>query len=249
MDQTGLSQKAGAVVSHLHLARAAGRAGRRPSSARPEPISTCRATSCRRRPRGTWTRSSQAGPIAVVDSDSRPRRRCCRPTPPPPDVAALERLIRERVGSTTAPRSSTPSGSPGLLGNHLLANVVLLGAAYQLGGCPCRGSDIGRDRSGRRGGAPPPPSRRSHWGRWAVHDPAAVEHRLHGAGSREARPRPSSIRHPRPSCRPSGACEPERSRRTDGDLLERRTAQVIDYQDFGQGEAVPRSGRDGGVPR
>ena len=82
MDQTGLSQKAGAVVSHLHLARSRAMTWAPPGWVRAGPTCTCRATSSRRPPSGTSSASPPAAPSPWSRRASRRRRPCSSPRSP-----------------------------------------------------------------------------------------------------------------------------------------------------------------------
>src|SRR5260370_17895806 len=61
----------------------------------------------------------------------------------------------------------------GVFADHLLANVVLLGVAFQLGGLPVGLGDIERAMQ-QQGRAAADNREAFEWGRWAVHEPAAV---------------------------------------------------------------------------
>jgi indolepyruvate ferredoxin oxidoreductase len=113
--------------------------------------------------------------------------------------------------------------------DHLLANVILIGAAYQLGGLPGTLDDVAQAMSGQ--GKSAAVNREAFaWGRWAVHDPEAVEAAL--AGTR----RPAGPFDPSPAavtvaeglaahCGLPASLPPDLR-----DLLARRAAQAIDYQ-------------------
>jgi indolepyruvate ferredoxin oxidoreductase len=120
-----------------------------------------------------------------------------------------------------------------VFGDHLLANVLLLGAAFQAGGLPLSLADVAQamERQGRS-------SRRNReafeWGRWAVHDSAVVTAALAGTPE-SARRDPyeptaramtaaAGLVAETPLAGETGLAGPVR------DLVLRRTAQVIDYQ-------------------
>ncbi|WP_426574489.1 indolepyruvate ferredoxin oxidoreductase family protein [Aquihabitans sp. McL0605] len=227
MDQTGLSQKAGAVVSHLHLARqrdALGSAAIGPAGADLylsgdvlQAASSAHLTKVR--PGRT---------IAVVDASLTPTTAMLQTQSHPPDVAALRAAIAERVGAERVAFIDSKGIADAVFANHLLANVVLLGAAFQLGGLPLPLAALDAAQgAGSRGDQ----SREAFaWGRWAVHDPAAVEAQLDAVEETAAT---TGI------WDPSAAAEAEASalvvdRQLPAELrtlLIRRAAQAIDYQD------------------
>ena len=229
MDQTGLSQKAGAVVSHLHLAKEKDELGSAVISSAGADVylsgDILQAAAQRH-----LEKVEQGRTIAVVDSEFTPTSAMLQMDSPPPDLSVLEGLIRDRVGDDRTAFVDSKRIAE-LVGNHLLANVVLLGAAYQLGGLPMSMDQIaaGIEQAGQ--GSSAATLEAFAWGRWAVHDPAAVNSRLHGAGSREAQaktvfdPSPAAVVEAR-KCVQARAVPAELT-----DLLVRRTAQVIDYQD------------------
>jgi indolepyruvate ferredoxin oxidoreductase len=233
MDQTGLSQKAGAVVSHLHLAVGPDELGSAVISAAGADLylsgDILQAATERH-----LDRVQPGHTIAVVDSEFTPTSAMLQTDAPAPDVLMLEELIRDRVGEERVAFVASKRIAEAL-GNHLLANVVLLGAAYQLGGLPMSMEQItaGVDRAGQ--GSSEATLDAFAWGRWAVHDPAGVQSRLEAADGREAQAR--GLFDPSPAALVE-AEECLRSRTLPAelaDLLLRRTAQVIDYQDSARG--------------
>ena len=240
MDQTGLSQKAGAVVSHLHLARDRERRGlgrRRRRRRRPVPVGRHPAGRGRSAPRQGATR---AGPSPSWTRPSRPRRRCSRPIRAAPDLGALEQAITERVGSRPRRLRRLEADRRGLLrATTCWPTSSSLGAAFQLGGLPFSAEPSTRGHRRIRASGARDNWEAFEWGRWAVHDPDAVARRARGGRARrgDARRRACSTRAPTRS---------RRARRARGAppaptanwrrLLERRTAQVIDYQDVALAE-------------
>jgi len=116
--------------------------------------------------------------------------------------------------------------------NHLVANVVLLGAAFQLGGLPLSLADI--DAAMARQGRSADDNRAAFaWGRWVVHDPEAVDAILTAAAQDS-----SADALLDPSERAVGAAKRLTENRNLPSeiqpLVERRTAQVIDYQSVGR---------------
>jgi indolepyruvate ferredoxin oxidoreductase len=232
MDQTGLSQKAGAVVSHLHLAtdRAAlGAATVSPGGA------------------GLYLSGDllqAAGPkhlervdpgrtIAVVDDELTPTASMLQRDAAPPDAHELEQAIVERVGADRAVFVDSTRIAEHAFANPLLANVVLLGAAYQLGGLPFSIRDIETAMGEQNRGAADNLAAFA-WGRWVVHDRAAVERALAAAGSGDgaARGADGSIFDPTPEATAAAVALVARRRVPDAvrELVVRRAAQVVDYQ-------------------
>ena len=230
MDQTGLSQKAGAVVSHLHLATDTVDPGLGHDRAR-----GCRPVPVGRHPAGRRTATSRQG---EPRSDDRGRRRRLHPhrghaadRRAAPDVAVLERAISDRVGRDRVFFLDSKRMAEVLFGDHLLANVVLLGAACQLGGLPLPLDKIESAIQGQRGVDVDQTWQAFEWGRWAVHDPAAVGARLEdvtdGGSGRTGIFDPTSGALDQAAGLVAARRLPDELR----PLLLRRTAQVIDYQD------------------
>jgi indolepyruvate ferredoxin oxidoreductase len=113
----------------------------------------------------------------------------------------------------------------------MLANVVLLGAAYQLGGLPLSLDHVDTAiRGGRPGGADDTRAA-FEWGRWAAHDLAAVDACVEAAANGDTGPRnifdPTSEALAAAPKTLAGRALPAGL----SDLLLRRAAQAIDYQD------------------
>ena len=136
LDQTGLAQKNGAVLSHVRIASGSGcnvpaRIGPRRGGRDP-----------RLRPRdgGRGRRRCSAAAAgrtqAVVDRHVVPTAAFVKEQRRRPD--ARRRLCGRRAGrSTPSRRGSTPPASPtGLLGDAIAANMLLLGFAWQRGLVP-----------------------------------------------------------------------------------------------------------------
>ncbi|QFG20319.1 indolepyruvate ferredoxin oxidoreductase family protein [Actinomadura sp. WMMB 499] len=222
MDQTGLSQKAGAVVSHLHLAEdgtapgsAAVTAGGADLYLSGDILQAAAAHHLAKiRPGRT---------IAVVDRRVTPTAAMLQSDAAPPGTADLERAIAERAGPGRAAFVDAGRIAEAVFADHLLANIVLLGAAYQLGGLPL-------PRAGLEAALAGEANREAFgWGRWAAHDPAAVEAALAGA---ERGRGTSGVFEPTPAAA-AAAARLHAGRSLPAalhDLLVRRTAQVVDYQ-------------------
>lgn len=230
MDQTGLSQKAGAVVSHLHLA--ADRAGLSAAAVSGGGADLYLSGDILQAATAEHLAKARAGQaVAVVDRTVTPTAAMLQSHTPAPDVAALEAAIADRIG---APRTSVIDArrvAERVFADHLPANVVLLGAAFQLGGVPVTAAHMAQALAGR-GRAAADNRLAFDWGRWLAHDPAAVAAALGGA--RVA----STARGYEPTAAATASAErlvaqrnlPSELR----EVLRRRTAQVIDYQSVGR---------------
>jgi indolepyruvate ferredoxin oxidoreductase len=230
MDQTGLSQKAGAVVSHLHLATHHGALSAATVSSGGADLylsgDILQAAAERHLQKVNPGRT-----IAVVDRSFTPTAPMLQTGTAPPDLAQLEATISDRVGPDRVALLDSRRIAEAVFADHLLANIVLLGAAYQLGGLPLAPGDIdaamagpGRSASDNRDAFT--------WGRWAVHDPAAVDAALEAAARADA----GSERDPFDPPGPLVVAATDMVRDRDlpeslRPLLIRRTAQVFDYQD------------------
>src|SRR5580658_622459 len=230
MDQTGLSQKAGAVVSNLHLARDRDELASAAVGVDGADLylsgDILQAASERHLERVRTGRT-----VAVVDNGITPTTVMMQSDLAAPGLPLLEEAISERVGDGRVVFFDSKGIAEGMLGNHLLANVVLLGAAYQAGGLPLPLAAVDA-AIGRLGAAATETAEAFAWGRWAVHDWTSVAGRLQDAPRGEQ----GRARHPfEPSPGAlAGAASAVARRQVPnelGDLLRRRTAQVIDYQD------------------
>ncbi|MGW1029451.1 indolepyruvate ferredoxin oxidoreductase family protein [Streptomyces sp. NPDC002577] len=235
MDQTGLSQKAGAVVSHLHLARARGALGSATVSTggadlylSGDILQAAGASHLAKvRPGRT---------VAVVDRHFTPTAAMLQSGLAPPDVSSLEQAITEHVGKGRAVFLDSTRIAEGVFADHLLANVVLLGAAFQLGGLPMPLADIEKAMQ-RQGKAAADNREAFEWGRWAVHEPAAVEAAL-DAAERGDDTGAGSIFAPSSGALETAARLVARRNLPAAlhDLLTRRAAQAVDYQSTRRGE-------------
>ncbi len=229
MDQTGLSQKAGAVVSHLHLAHDRAALGSAAVGAAGADVYL--SGDVLQAAGATHLEKVRDGhTVAVVERSFTPTAAMLQTDAATPDLAALRAAIVERVGDGSVAFVDSKRIAETVFGNHLLANVVLLGAAFQLGGLPLSLADIDHaiDRQGRSADD----NRASfEWGRWAIHDADAVERALtdaeNGPGDEPRRPFD-----PTPAATTAATSLVDARRLPDPlrDLLIRRTAQAIDYQ-------------------
>jgi indolepyruvate ferredoxin oxidoreductase len=230
MDQTGLSQKAGAVVSHLQLATDRDQLG----SAVISPGGADLYLSgdiLQAAAQNHLAKVAQGRTIAVVDREVTPTAGMLQTDAPPPDQRAMEDAVSQAVGADRVAFLDSKRIAEILLGNHMLANVVLLGAAFQLGGLPFRVEHIEQAIGGAGPGRDRDTWSAFQWGRWAVHDRAAVAAALEAADAGEQER--AGLFDPSPGATHQGGPMIE-SRNLPAEvtpLLARRTAQVIDYQD------------------
>ncbi|HUJ66015.1 MAG TPA: DUF6537 domain-containing protein, partial [Acidimicrobiales bacterium] len=236
MDQTGLSQKAGAVVSHLHLAREPADLGAATISSHGADLYLS-GDILQAAGSAHLDKVNPGRTIAVVDNDFTPTAAMLQTDTPPPDVALLEKEIGDRVGSDRAHFLDSKRIAEVLFGDHLLANIVLLGAACQAGGLPTSLHHMERAIQGQRGVNAEETWLAFQWGRWWVHDAAAVATRLDAAGRGLAESKslfdPSVAATDQAAQLVSARHFPDELTA----LLVRRTAQVIDYQDPPYAEA------------
>jgi indolepyruvate ferredoxin oxidoreductase len=230
MDQTGLSQKAGAVVSHLHLA--SDRADVGSATVGTAGADLYLSGDILQAAGDRHLEKVQPGrTLAVIDRDLTPTASMLQTGAAPPDITALEGAIAARVGADRVAFVDSKRMAGVLLGNPMLANVILIGAAFQLGGLPLSIEAI-RDAVGKEApGGASDTLEAFEWGRWTIHDPAAVQAVLDSADAGEAEQRslfePTARAVASASTLLGGRSLPQELL----PLLTRRAAQVIDYQD------------------
>jgi indolepyruvate ferredoxin oxidoreductase len=237
LDQTGLSQKAGAVVSHLHLARSRDDLGAATVGADGADLylsgDILQAAAARH-----LAKIRTGATIAVVDPDVTPTSAMLQTDQSAqghsaPPQASLRQAIEARAGADRVVFVEAKRIAEAVFSDHLLANVILLGAAFQSGGLPLTLDDVAA-ALGRQGRAAARNRAAFEWGRWAVHDPSAVSAAVAG---------PDADRSPGGAFAPTapalataaGLVEALVKARTLPpalqDLVTRRAAQIIDYQD------------------
>ncbi len=234
VDQTGLSQKAGAVVSHLHVGRsdadittATVPDGGADLYLSGDLLQAASATHLRKvRPGRTW---------AVVDADLVPTAGMLQGTPGV-DHGRLSGAVRDAIGDDRAVLADTTALADRLFGSHLPANVVLLGIASQLGALPVT-PDAVEHAIETQGPAAATNIAAFRWGRWLVADRAAVEAALGrpvGADpvGNGGPPGQSSLWDPTPRARTVALALVDARSLPDElhPLLVRRAGQVLDYQ-------------------
>jgi indolepyruvate ferredoxin oxidoreductase len=226
LDQTGLSQKAGAVVSHLHLATERNELGAATISAGGAHLylsgDILQAASARH-----LERVERGRTIAVIDREITPTGAMLQNEQiTAPDVETLEAAVRAAVGDDRVAFVDSQRIAETVFANHLLANIVLLGAAYQLGGLPLSADDIEAAMQ-RQGRTAADNLAAFTWGRWVVHDQRAVELALAGEHDHGRTLDPSTAAVSRAIGLVRTRVVPDEL----SDLLTRRAAQVIDYGD------------------
>ena len=173
LDQLGLSQKAGPVVSHLRLLANRGDVANRLTAGTADTYLALDALV------GTEARhlavASPDRTIAIVSTGATPTGAMIRDHDLRfPGLSA----IRSRIdGSTIADRNvylDSLSIAEGLLRNHMVANVVVIGAAYQAGALPLSAASIERAIE-LNGTAVALNLAAFRWGRAVVAQPEAVE--------------------------------------------------------------------------
>jgi len=229
LDQTGLSQKAGAVVSHLQI-------GRTDLDITTATVAdhdadlyisgdVLQAGSARH-----LAKVAQGRTVAVIDSHLVPTAGMLQ-LGGTVDAERLGSAVSKVVGADRCLFADTTELAERIFGSHLPANVMLLGAAFQIGAVPLPLEAIERAISDE-GPSPEMNHQAFEWGRWLAADRRAVEAALPAttAGKTQAaiwdpsEPAAAAARlllrdQPIPSTLLA--------------LFERRAAQLVDYQDKG----------------
>jgi indolepyruvate ferredoxin oxidoreductase len=233
LDQTGLSQKAGAVVSHLRLSTpGAGRSGAASIGTGGADLYLSGDILQAAAPKHLATLHTGAA-VAVVDVSVTPTAAMLQRDLAAPDEEALRAAVTARVGDGRAVFVEAKQIAEEVFANQLLANIVLLGAAFQLGGLPLAEGDLLR-AMGRTGKAAADNRAAFAWGRWAVYDPAAVAAALAGTATGVTAgglldPSAGALA---TAARLVGEAGLPGDLPADlRDLLVRRAAQAVDYQD------------------
>jgi indolepyruvate ferredoxin oxidoreductase len=231
VDQTGLSQKAGAVVSHLHVASEPGHIssatvadGQADLYLSGDILQAAAATHLRKVAPGRT--------FAVVDSDFFPTASMLQ-NDLSLDQSRLATALAGAVGTERLRLVNTTGLAEAIFGSHLPANVMLLGTAFQSGALPLPLQAI-RQAITEEGPSAAMNLEAFEWGRWLAVDPDRVHALATGTGAGAAsassqsdlwEPSAGAIAEARRLL--SGALTPGAV----GPLLERRAGQLIDYQD------------------
>jgi len=232
VDQTGLSQKAGAVASHLHIAPTDGDITTATVAEDDadlylsgDILQAAAAPHLRRVVRGRT--------VAVVDTDLVPTAGMLQGNGAV-DRSRLSEAVVDAVGGERALLVDSTGLAERVFGSHLPANVVLLGAAYQRGALPLPLEAIERAVT-EEGPAAEMNLEAFAWGRWLAADPEVVQGALDGGGTGSGGRGQSALWDPsersvaRAAALVGRAAVPPAQR----GLLERRAAQLADYQGAG----------------
>jgi indolepyruvate ferredoxin oxidoreductase len=230
LDQTGLSQKGGSVVSHLRASRGAARSvSTVPASASDVYFAFDALAASEQK---HLDRVSAGKTLAVVSSTVTPTANVItQPLTTMPRSGSLEARIAR---ATQRCQSFDAEGiCETLLGDHLPAHVFLVGVAYQEGALPFSAETIEATiRETGRGAANN--LRAFRWGRSAVAQPATVANAVTGE-----RPRSSSQRDPSAGAQRAGdallahAKLPTATKQ----VVDWRLKDLVDFQDRGVAKA------------
>jgi indolepyruvate ferredoxin oxidoreductase len=227
LDQTGLSQKAGPVVSHLRLWP--GDAG---------PAATAQASNAvgeqaadlllaldllvAAEPR-QLARASAGRTVTIASTSLVPTAGMVRGAAAVPDLAPLLDAVREASLPGRCHPLDTVALATALFGDGIAANLVALGAAYQAGALPLRAASIARAIE-LNGVAVERNQAAFRAGRLAVHDP----------GRLPPFQRPGELRREPGAARLAAARQLAADRGVTGPAAEtaiRQAAELADYQD------------------
>jgi indolepyruvate ferredoxin oxidoreductase len=153
------------------------------------------------------------------------------------DAARLTDALAAGVGADQLLLLDATDLAERIFGTHLPANVMLLGAASQLGALPVAPDAI-EDAITATGPAATTNVEAFRWGRWLVADRDAVDRALEGAGGGPTARGQSGIWDPsdRATATARRLVAARRLPAEQEPLLVRRAAQVIDYQDVRRAE-------------
>ncbi len=235
LDQTGLSQKAGAVVSNLHLARHREQLGSATIGSGGADLYLS-GDILQAAGEKHLDKIGAGRTVAVVDRDVTPTAAMLQTASVAPDVNDLEAVIADRTGPDRVAFVDSKVMAEALFGNHLLANVILVGAAFQMGGLPFALDDLDLAIGEVSPGGAEQTRAAFAWGRWAAHDPATVAGAVVSAAGAVDGAVPG-VHDPTPAAMSAAESLVASRDLPDGvrDLATRRTAQVIDYQDTRRG--------------
>jgi indolepyruvate ferredoxin oxidoreductase len=231
LDQTGLAQRGGAVVSHIQFARdraSLGAAAVGPANADLYLSSDVLQAAAPHH----LARIIAGRTIAAIDLALTPTAAMQQTGAAPPDVAAMRSAIVDQLGEARVAFVDAQRIAEKVFAQHVLANIVLLGAAFQRGGLPLSRAEI--EAGMNRRGASKANREAFEWGRWAAHDPSAVEAALaarQGEGAAHRAFEPSARGNAEAGRLMAGKTLPEPMIA----LVRRRVAQVIDYQSVSLG--------------
>ncbi len=230
MDQTGLSQKAGAVVSHIHFA--ATREALGSASVGPMGADLYLSGDILQAAGPAHLAKVRTGKtIAAIEREIAPTSAMQQAGQRPPELLAMQQVVTEQLGEARVRFVESTRIAEKVFSEAVLANVVLLGAAFQLGGFPFTLADVEVALGGRGSKA----NREAfEWGRWAVHDAKAVQEAVASVGSDH--PTMSAFEPTPAAAREASSLLAKQSLPAElSALLQRRAAQLIDYQNAALG--------------
>jgi indolepyruvate ferredoxin oxidoreductase len=172
LDQTGLSQKAGPVVSHLRLWRADHSAVSNAVGEESADLLLALDLLVATDPRHL-VRAAAGRTVTVASTSLVPTAEMVRGAAGAPDVDALLGAVRERTRPGGLTAVDTLALATTLFGDGIAANLIALGAAYQAGALPLQASSIARAIE-LNGVAVERNLAAFRAGRLAVHDPASL---------------------------------------------------------------------------
>ena len=172
VDQTGLSQKAGAVVSHLRLART--RAELASSVVEDDAADVYISGDILQAAAAQHLARVHPGrTFVVVEPTLTPTNEMLQSGSWDIDLTPLRETVIARAGGQQGALLDGRAVAEQLLGTHLVANMVMLGAAFQRGAFPLRVESMLTAVS-EAGGKPQRNLDAFAWGRWMVQDPNSV---------------------------------------------------------------------------
>jgi indolepyruvate ferredoxin oxidoreductase len=179
LEQTGLAQKGGPVISDLRISSRPIEGQIRASSRSVDVLLGYDLLGCV--DAGTLATLDPERTVAVLNSDVTPTAaNITQPDVPLPISARLIGLVRHTTRASDAVTLSAESMSEKLFGDHMQANMLLIGAAFQHGALPLEAAAIERAIE-LNGAAVKANVAAFRWGRAAIADPAALERALgHG---------------------------------------------------------------------
>ena len=206
LEQTGLAQKGGPVISDLRIASKPIEGQIRATSKSVDVLLGYDLLGCVAP--ATLETLDPERTVAVMNSDVSPTAaNVTQPDVPLPVSARLIGLVRHATRASDAVTIGAESISEQLFGDHMQANMLLIGAAFQHGALPLEAAAIERAIE-MNGAAVEANLAAFRWGRAAIADRAALDEAL----GRRTTPRASA---------------PESL----DDLLRNRTAELTAYQD------------------
>jgi indolepyruvate ferredoxin oxidoreductase len=228
VDQTGLAQKGGAVVSHLRFAADRDSAGA--ASVGREGADLYLSGDIFQAASSSHLERIKPGrTVAVIEGEITPTAAMLQNAAPIADWSVLRTALSERVAQGRLAFIDSKHIADAVFADAILANVILLGAAFQLGGLPFSieaiDTALKQNRSAEKNRAA------FQWGRWAVHDAAALQTALAAVGKSTDTTAVSQFEPSIAAVNSARTLLAARRLPVElSDLLTRRTAQVIDYQ-------------------